>query len=96
MSWGRFLGAQAPAAALALAGGVTSWALITVLRGGHLPSVVRLIAVGSVVLIGSGLLVWRLPRVFLGEEGLWMLQTAQGYLHREPAGAAIGKSHAGR
>jgi PST family polysaccharide transporter len=96
MSWGRFLGAQAPAAALALAGGVTSWALITVLRGGHLPSVVRLIAVGSVVLIGSGLLVWRLPRVFLGEEGLWMLQTAQGYLQREPAGAAIGKSHAGR
>jgi hypothetical protein len=80
MSWWSFLSAHVPALRLAAAVGIIDWTLATVLRHWDLPPAVRLILIGGVTLLAVLLLIHRLPRLFLGRDGLWMVELLGGYL----------------
>jgi hypothetical protein len=41
-----------------------------------------LIAVGTVQLAVCGLLIWRLPSIFLGRDGQWMLETMRAFVRK--------------
>jgi O-antigen/teichoic acid export membrane protein len=82
MTWGSFFTAHAAALRLSLASGVIAWAAVSLLRHWHLSPGVRGLCAGSVALGCMLLLVWRMPRLFLGRDGLWMLDVLRGYLPR--------------
>ena len=54
----------------------------TVLRGAGAPAIVTLGVAGLVLVGACGLLVWRLPRLFLGTDGQWMAETMRGFLNK--------------
>jgi PST family polysaccharide transporter len=97
MSWRSFFSAHVPALRLAAAVGIIDWTLATVLRHWALPPAVRLTLVGSVTLLSVLLLVQRLPRLFLGRDGLWMVELLSGYLPKRfrPARLSVSGTAAG-
>jgi O-antigen/teichoic acid export membrane protein len=97
MSWRSFLSAHGPALKLSAAVGVIAWTSATVLRQSALPPVARLIVAGGVTLVCSFLLIWRLPLVFLGSDGLWMAEMLGTYLPKRfrPTRVSVGGAAAG-
>jgi O-antigen/teichoic acid export membrane protein len=79
MSWGTLIRAHLPALWLSLACGLVLWGVLEPLREWQVPALLRLIAATGVTL-GTGLaLAWAAPRVFVGSDGLWMLQRLWNY-----------------
>jgi PST family polysaccharide transporter len=88
MSWAGFWRAHLPAARLAVLSGPLVWGLATLLRHEGVPSLITLAAGATLMLGGSLLLAYAFPRVFLGDEGLWMLDTMRGFAAKRTGGEA--------
>jgi PST family polysaccharide transporter len=80
LTWGGFFAAHLAALRLAAASGIVAWSVITPLRRWDLPAAARLGIAGSIALLIIALLIWRLPRPFLGGDGRWMMEVLRGYL----------------
>ncbi|HSD33573.1 MAG TPA: lipopolysaccharide biosynthesis protein [Gemmatimonadales bacterium] len=82
LSWGTFWRAHEPALYLTVVSFPVVWATTLGLRQLDAPAVVTL-AGGALVLVAvCGLLVWRMPRVFLGTDGQWMAGTLRSFLQK--------------
>jgi O-antigen/teichoic acid export membrane protein len=100
MRWLTFWRAHLPAIRLAVISFPVAWATAAVLRHWGLAPVVVLIAVACACVAAMLVLCWRAPRLFLGPDGLWMLDALRGFLPKRLAarrrapdvGAAIYKS----
>jgi hypothetical protein len=82
MTWREFWGAHRPAVLLTIASFPLVWASAIGLRRIEAPAVVTLAACGLVLVLACALMVWRLPRVFLGADGQWMADTLLGFVRR--------------
>ncbi len=80
MTWGSFFAAHEAALGLAAVSGIATWSAVTLLRRWDLPAAVRLAAAGSLALLVVALLTSRLPRVFLGVDGRWIVDVLRAYL----------------
>lgn len=74
MTWRRFFAAHAAAIPLTAISVAVAFGLVTILRQWDSPVVLRLLVPGGAALICLTVLAWRLPRLFLGADGLWMIQ----------------------
>lgn len=92
MTWRSFFLAHAAALRLGLASGGIAWAAVSLLRQWELPAVVRALGALSVALASMLWLVWRLPRLFLGSDGMWMLEVLRGYLPARLQQSPIGRA----
>jgi PST family polysaccharide transporter len=88
LTWLDFWGAHRPAVMLTLASFPFVWATALGLREVESPAIVTLGAAGVVLVLVCGLLIWRLPRIFLGADGQWMADTMLGFVRklRRPEG----------
>ncbi len=89
LPWRRFLGTIAPSLLLAVITFVQVWLVAMVLRS--LEASALVILIGSGVVAGLGLLLsaYLKPQVFLGKDGMWMLQAIMKYVGQKmklPAG----------
>jgi hypothetical protein len=82
LTWGEFWMAHRPAVFLTLVSFPLVWAATSALRGVGAPAIVTLGGAGLVLVAACGLLVWRLPRLFLGSDGQWMAQTMRGFVNK--------------
>jgi O-antigen/teichoic acid export membrane protein len=80
MNWGSFFKAHAAALRLALASGGSAWIVVSVLRHWEIPTPVRGLCAAVAALACMLLVLWRMPALFLGSDGLWMLDVLRGYL----------------
>jgi PST family polysaccharide transporter len=80
MTWRSFLAAHVPAGILTLILGVETWGAAAVLRSWHLGALAVLTAAGAVFVLSAVALLRFLPRLVLGEDGLWMVKTLAAYL----------------
>jgi O-antigen/teichoic acid export membrane protein/thymidylate kinase len=79
LSWRRFAAAHLPGLALAALVGASVWGATALLRARGLPPV--LVLAGCVAATAPALvLVCRLPRLFLGEDGQWMMRKLTAHL----------------
>jgi PST family polysaccharide transporter len=79
LSWRRFAAAHLPGLALGTLVAANAWAVVALLRAWGLPAPVVL--AGAVAgTLPSLLLAKRLPGVFLGEDGRWMLRKLTAYV----------------
>jgi len=75
MTWREFWGAHRPAALLTLATFAPVAGVTLLTRQLGLPALVILIGAGTALTAAGVLLVWRMPRLFLGADGEWMWRT---------------------
>lgn len=80
MNWGNFFIAHAAAMRLALASGGSAWIVVTILRHQEIAMSVRGPAAALAGLVCMLLALWWMPGLFLGSDGLWMLDVLRGYL----------------
>jgi hypothetical protein len=80
MTWRSFLAAHLPAGILTLILGVATWGAAAVLRSWHMGTLAVLTAAGAVFVLSAVALLRFLPRLVLGEDGLWMARTLAAYL----------------
>jgi len=74
LSWREFWRAHVPALRLALSTAIVSWVLAVILRGQELGAILVLVIAGTGTLGWGFFLVRVRTALFLGPEGLWMLQ----------------------
>ena len=80
MTWANFWEAHVPAVRLTLVSFPFVWATTAVLRSWSLPSLVVL-AAGALVCGASMVIPWIVaPQLFLGRDGLWVLEALRGLL----------------
>ncbi len=92
LTWADFLGAHIPALTLAVVAGLESWAIAEVLRAMVMPSVVILLTTLVVPAVTMMALAYFMPKITLGEEGLWIVDA----LTRQLSGRLNGKSKSQR
>lgn len=80
MRWADFWGAHVPAALLTLASCPAAWATTRMARYWELPSLVTLVVVGGVAGALALVAASRYPAIFLGEDGMWILDRLRGFL----------------
>ena len=80
MGWREFWRAHQPAALLALASFPIAWATAQLARRVELPALIVLLLVGAVALLVEIAAAWRFPALFLGEDGVWILQRLRAFL----------------
>ncbi len=92
LSWAGFWEAHRPAVLLTAATFPAVWATATGARLWGLVPLLVILVVSAVLLVSCLALVWRVPAVFLGRDGLWMLETLRRFLQelRHPAARASG------
>ena len=91
LGWGSFWKAHLPGFNLAVASGVVAWAAAISLRRYGLPDA-GVLGITLAVSLGWTLVLWRCaPRLFLGQEGSWMLKVLQTHLplRRDPPGRPV-------
>ena len=81
-SWREFWGAHRSAALLTVASFPVVLGATAVVRQAGFPALLVLMAVGAVQLAVCGLLIWRLPNIFLGRDGQWMLETMRKFVRK--------------
>jgi O-antigen/teichoic acid export membrane protein len=82
MTWGRFFMAHAAALPLTATSAAVAWSLVSILRHWESPAALRLIIPGGISLALVTWLAWRMPRLFLGGDGLWMIQFLRDQLSK--------------
>lgn len=82
VSWRQFGAAHVPALLLAALTGAVTWALATWLRALEAHGLLVLLAGGAGALLAAGLAMRLMPRVVLGSDGIWMLDTLMSFLRR--------------
>lgn len=80
LSWGSFLGAHRPAVALTVVAGSAMWAFTTLLRAWSVPPLALLATASTLTIAVAFLAVRTAPRLLLGRDGLWMLDTLRAML----------------
>lgn len=97
MSWRGFAAAHAPAARLAAIMGATGWAIAAALRSRASPPALVLGLAACGAAMAAGLVAVRRPRAFLGDDGLWFIDTLQELVARRllPSRRPMGESHEG-
>jgi PST family polysaccharide transporter len=80
ISWREFWGAHRSAVVLTVASFPVVLGATVAARQAGLPALLVLIAVGAVQFAVCGLLIWRLPDIFLGRDGQWMLDTMRAFV----------------
>ncbi len=80
LRWRTLLGAHRQALLLTAVVGGETWLAAGLLRSFSLPDVAVLAAAAGIVGVTLLGLVWASPRLFLGENGLWIMKTLSGYL----------------
>jgi PST family polysaccharide transporter len=88
--WRDFWRAHVPALRLALSTALVSWLLATILRGRGIPAVLVLGLAGGGTLAWALLLIRIRASLFLGSDGLWMLQQMRRLLR--PKGGKISRA----
>ena len=58
------------------------WLATTGLRHLNAPAIVVLGGAGIALVLACGVAIWRLPRIFLGEDGQWMASTLRSFLQK--------------
>jgi O-antigen/teichoic acid export membrane protein len=85
LSWRTLIRAHVPALMVSAVGALVLWGTLIPLRQAQVPPVLRLVIAGTAA-AGAGLaLMWAAPKVFVGEDGLWMLRTFRRYLPKRLA-----------
>lgn len=82
LGWGRFARVHLPALLLTGVVAAETAFAATFLRGVGLPDLLTLLLAAGFVGATLLALVWAAPRRFLGQDGLWILETLSGYLPR--------------
>jgi PST family polysaccharide transporter len=82
LSWREFWVAHQPAVLLTVVSFPLVWAATVGLRELHLPALVVLGAVATVLVGTCALLIWRAPTLFLGTDGQWMAGTLRSFLQK--------------
>ncbi len=82
LRWSEFWAAHQPAVLLTVVSFPLVWAATAALRHVNAPALVTLGAGGLILVAACALLIWRLPRVFLGSDGQWMAETMRGFVRR--------------
>jgi len=80
VTWRALWQAHIPALALTAIVSAAAWAVAAMLRAVHAGALTVLIASAAAALCGLTLLLRWAPRLVLGEDGLWMVQTLSSYL----------------
>ncbi len=80
VTWRALWQAHLPALALTAMLSAEAWGVATLLRTLHAGALIVLVASASAVLLGLAVLLRRVPRLILGTDGLWMVQTLSSYL----------------
>jgi PST family polysaccharide transporter len=90
LSWGPIVRAHVPALLLSAACAIALWGVLAPLREWQVSQVLRLLAAGGATLVAALALAWTAPKVFVGDDGLWMLRTLRGYLPKRltPSGSS--------
>lgn len=101
MTWGSFGRAHLPAARLTMATAPPVWLAAAMLRAADAPAPAIVAAAGVAGAASGLLLAWRLTALFLGTDGLWILEQLRRFALAAPrprvgaAGAALGTPHPG-
>jgi len=82
MTWARLFSVHIPAAIITVIVLCETWVLVQFLRDFGWADVYVLFASAGVVGLTLLSLIWFAPKLFLGQDGLWMLKTFSGYLPR--------------
>jgi O-antigen/teichoic acid export membrane protein len=85
VSWGTLIRAHVPALRLSAVSSLVLWGTLLPLRQAQVPPVLRLIIAGTLAVAAGLVLMWFAPRVFVGEDGLWMFRTFRRYLPKRLA-----------
>ncbi len=80
ISWSALWRAHLPAVRLTLASFPIVWAIATALRHWNMPPPVVLIAATCTAAASMLALCWRAPHLFLGPDGLWVLEKLRAFL----------------
>jgi len=80
LTWREFWAAHQPAVLLSLATFPPVWGATVFLRAHSAPALATLLAGGLLLVGASALLIWRLPRIFLGSDGQWMAETMRRFV----------------
>jgi PST family polysaccharide transporter len=82
LTWSAFWKAHEPAVYLTAACAPVIWGSTVLLRHWNLPPVAIVLTVSVLALGTALLLVFRAPVVFLGADGLWMLDTMRNFIRK--------------
>jgi PST family polysaccharide transporter len=82
LPWRGFAAAHLPALRLAAVAGGSTWVVSAAVRHWGLSPLAALIAMGSAALLSVATCVYAGPRLFLGRDGLWMLQMLRAFVPR--------------
>lgn len=93
ITWREFWLAHRPAVLLTLCSFPVVWGATWIARRTDAPAWVVLLVAGLLQLLVCGALIQRLPRLFLGREGQWMMETFRTFLRRR-ASAGVPKAGA--
>ncbi len=82
LSWAAFARVHRQPLLLTLVVALETYAASGLLRGAGASALLVLLGSAGVVGVTLPGLIWALPRLFLGREGFWILETVSGYLPR--------------
>jgi len=82
ITWHEFWEAHRSAVLLTVISFPLVYGVTIVVRNWDLPALAVLVAAGAVQLLVCGLLIWRLPTIFLGRDGQWMVNTMRSFVLR--------------
>lgn len=94
ITWRDFWQAHRPAVLLTVCSLPIVWGATVIARRAEMPAVIVLVGVGLIQLLVCGWLIRRLPEVFLGRDGQWMVETLRGFLRRRAPSVATRSSSA--
>ena len=94
ITWGEFWTAHRPAVLLTVCSFPIVWGAALLTRQVDLPAIIVILVVGGLQLLMCGLLIARLPQLFLGQDGQWMMETLRGFLSRRTRAAKAPESPA--
>jgi len=80
MTWGTFGRAHLPALMLAAASGGVVWVVAGLLRQGGAHPGALVLAAMSAALVCAMVVTWCAPRLFLGPDGLWILEVLRSFV----------------
>jgi O-antigen/teichoic acid export membrane protein len=80
LPWRVFLSAHLPALSLATIVFLEAWGMVSVMRDGTTPALSVLLASLGVIGTTLCLLLWFVPKIVLGRDGIWILETLTGCL----------------
>lgn len=82
ITWREFWAAHRPAVLLTVCSFPVVWGATQLVRDLDAPPIAVILVAGVLQLLVCGVLIARLPQLFLGKDGQWMMDTLRGFLSR--------------